>query len=299
MFEFVSRLQKQPGLNLGFLLVLSIALPLPQPTYAEATKGNAMNEALAPTESSQKAVLRKAMDALFKHFDEDAMRRLYREDYIQHNPNVPTGIEPVIGLLPALKEAGFDYETHRMIEDGDLVLTHTTYSNAHVFGAETVVAFDIWRMERGQVAEHWDAIIPYYSETASGRSQTGGMTEVVDRDQTEANKRLVETFVAEVLIKGDVARMSEFFLDGRYDQHNPVVKDGPEALADALQEITNNRIHRVIGEGNFVLTQSEGAWNGKPMAIYDLFRVEDGYIVEHWDVLQEIPGEMAHENGMF
>lgn len=47
------------------------------------------------------------------------------------------------------------------------------------------------------------------------------------------------------------------------------------------------------------MTQSEGEIGGAPTAFYDLFRVEDGMIVEHWDVVQEIPAEMAHENGMF
>ncbi|WP_434053622.1 MAG: nuclear transport factor 2 family protein [Roseibium sp.] len=249
--------------------------------------------------SPNKLLLTKAMDALFRDFSEEDMRRYYTADYIQHNPSVPTGLDAVIGLLPVLKGAGFDYETHRMIEDGDLLLTHTTYSNAFAFGAETVVAFDLWRVENGRIAEHWDAIIPLHEETASGRSQTDGMTDIVDIDKTEENKKLVEAFVREVLIGGNVGKMSDYIKDGRYDQHNPVVKDGPDALAEVLDEITNTRIHRIVGEGNFVLTQSEGSWNGVPMAIYDLFRVENGAIVEHWDVLQEIPTEMAHQNGMF
>ncbi len=93
--------------------------------------------------------------------------------------------------------------------------------------------------------------------------------------------------------------MESYFRKDLYDQHNPVVQDGPAALKAALKEIKNDRIHRVIGEGNFVLTQSEGSWNGTHIAIYDLFRVDNGKIVEHWDVLQEIPSQMAHENGMF
>ena len=44
---------------------------------------------------------------------------------------------------------------------------------------------------------------------------------------------------------------------------------------------------------------SEGEWNGKPQAFYDLFRLTDNKIVEHWDVIQEIPAEMAHKNGKF
>ncbi|MEO0367535.1 MAG: nuclear transport factor 2 family protein [Pseudomonadota bacterium] len=251
--------------------------------------------------SAKKALVTKGMDALFKDFDEQAMRSLFTPSYIQHNPNVPSGLDPVLGLLPVLKDAGFDYETHRMIEDGDLVLTHTTYTNAQVFGAPTVIAFDIWRVEEGKIAEHWDAIIPLYTETASGRSQTDGATQITDLDETESNKLLVKGFVSEVLISEDFTKMETYIRDGVYAQHNPVVEDGPAALQTVIEQsgLKNHTIHRVIGEGNFVLTQSEGNWNDKPMAIYDLFRVEDGYIVEHWDVLQEIPAQMAHDNGMF
>jgi predicted SnoaL-like aldol condensation-catalyzing enzyme len=251
--------------------------------------------------NDSKKILKQAMDALFQNFSEEQMRRLYTEDYIQHNPNVPTGLDAVIGLLPILKEANFGYTTHRVIEDGDLLLTHTTYHNASVFGAETVIAFDLWRMEQGKVAEHWDCIIPKHAQTASGRSQVDGMTEVTDLSKTEKNKALVKRFVADVLIPEDFSKMNQYISNGLYDQHNPLVKDGPEALQEVISVsgLKNHKIHRVVGEGNFVLTQCEGEWNGKPVAIYDLFRVADGQIVEHWDVIQEIPGNMAHENGMF
>jgi len=59
------------------------------------------------------------------------------------------------------------------------------------------------------------------------------------------------------------------------------------------------KVHHIFGEGNFVLTQSEGRWNNKPQAFYDLFRIENNKIVEHWDVIQGIPAQMAHSNGMF
>jgi predicted SnoaL-like aldol condensation-catalyzing enzyme len=61
-----------------------------------------------------------------------------------------------------------------------------------------------------------------------------------------------------------------------------------------------NKIHKVLGEGNFVLTVSEGEFMGKKQVFYDLFSVEKDKIVEHWDVIQEIPTEgLAHNNGMF
>ncbi len=58
-------------------------------------------------------------------------------------------------------------------------------------------------------------------------------------------------------------------------------------------------VHKVIAEGNFVFTMSEGTFGGAPTAFFDLFRVDNGKIVEHWDIISEIPDEMAHENGKF
>ena len=62
-----------------------------------------------------------------------------------------------------------------------------------------------------------------------------------------------------------------------------------------------DKVHRVLGEGNFVLTTSEGSFGGKPTAFYDLFRVEQGKIVEHWDTIETIPAraEWKNPNGKF
>ena len=244
-------------------------------------------------------IVKAAMDALFKDKDEAALRKLLTSSYVQHNPGVPTGLDAVISLLPTLKEMQLGYTLHRIIEDGPLVLTHTTYSNAQIFAAENVVAFDIWRVEGGLVAEHWDAIIPLKEKNPSGRLQTGGPTDIVDDERTEENKALAQGFVTECLIGEDFTNAGKYVKN--YLQHNPMVADGLTALQGAVTAIKNDKIHRVIGQGNFALTQSQGRWadGDVPLAIYDLFRIENGAIVENWDVLQDIPSTMAHDNTMF
>ncbi len=240
--------------------------------------------------------------------DVEKMRELANADYIQHNPFVPTGLEPFIGLLPVLKKAGTTPENVRMFEDGNYVFMHNIWHNAAPFGAHQMVAFDIIRVdENGKVAEHWDAMALTATETASGRSQTDGPTEVTDLDKTAANKALAVSLIEDVLMGRNPSKIAEYISADSYAQHNPAIKDGLSGIMEAVQTLTaqNNmfkykKIHKVLGEGNFVLTVSEGEWSGKTHAFYDLFRVENGKMVEHWDVIQPVPTEgLANTNGMF
>jgi predicted SnoaL-like aldol condensation-catalyzing enzyme len=240
--------------------------------------------------------------------DAETMRDVANADYIQHNPFIPTGLEPFIDFLPVLEEAGTTAETIRMFEDGNYVFMHNIWRNAAPFGADEMVSFDIIRVdENGKVAEHWDALTPLVTETASGRTQTDGPTEATDLDKTEANKALAVALIEDVLMDKNPDRITEYISADGYAQHNPMIKDGLSGIIEAVETLTaqNNmfvykEIHAVLGEGNFVLTVSEGEWGGKPHAFYDLFRAEDGKMVEHWDVIQEVPTEgLANSNGMF
>ena len=263
--------------------------------------------ALAEDTTSIKPIVGAFLGAVLQG-DVDMMRELANPDYIQHNPFIPTGLEPFIELLPVLQEAGTTAENIRMFEDGNYVFMHNIWRNAEPFGAPEMVAFDIIRVdENGPVAEHWDALQPLVTETASGRTQTDGPTEVTDLDQTEANKALAVALVEDVLMGRDPAKITDYISAESYAQHNPYIKDGLAGIVEAVEALTaqNNmfqytQIHKVLGEGNFVLTISEGQWNGTTNAFYDLFRMEGGMIVEHWDVIQPVPTEgLANDNGMF
>jgi len=70
-------------------------------------------------------------------------------------------------------------------------------------------------------------------------------------------------------------------------------------MAEQRVEIVYTDTALAVAEGNFVFTGSEGTFGGAPTAFFDLFRVEDSRIVEHWDVVATIPAEFAHDNGKF
>jgi predicted SnoaL-like aldol condensation-catalyzing enzyme len=135
-----------------------------------------------------------------------------------------------------------------------------------------------------------------------------GPTEVMDLDRTEANKALVRGLVEDVLMGKAPERITDYISTEGYAQHNPAIADDLQGLTTALEDMAEQGItmrydtlHQVIGEGNFVLAMSEGEFAGEPTAFYDLFRVENGKVVEHWDVLQTIPpqAEWQNENGKF
>jgi predicted SnoaL-like aldol condensation-catalyzing enzyme len=226
------------------------------------------------------------------------------DTYIQHNLGFASGRQTLIDALPTLQEAGGTVTIHRVLEDGDLVALHSEYD---LFGAPTI-GFDVFRFQDGKIVEHWDNLQEAVTETASGRSMIDGPTEITDLDQTEANKALVQGLVEDVLMGKAPERIADYISADTYAQHNPDIADGLEGVTSAFAALAEQGItlrydtlHHVVGEGNFVLTMAEGEFGGKPTAFYDLFRVEDGKVVEHWDVLETIPPqeEWQNENGKF
>ena len=119
---------------------------------------------------------------------------------------------------------------------------------------------------------------------------------------------MVANFVNTILKNGNFDQLPNFFDGDNYIQHNPQIGDGLSGLGAALEAMGKqgitmeyHTVHQVIGEGNFVLVLSEGAFAGQPTAYYDLFRVENGKIAEHWDVMSTIPAkeEWKNNNGKF
>lgn len=239
--------------------------------------------------------------------DANTVTELVHPDYIQHNPFIPSGRDQFIGLFPVLEEYGTQATTHRMLQDGNYVVMHNLWTGATPFGAEQMVSFDLLRIDDdGLIAEHWDALMPLSAPNASSRTLLDGPTEVTDLDKTEENKaKVVELY--DQLINGKAEELGKVlpeYFAADYHQHNPNAADGIVGLAGALQNgdlvFTFEQQHLVIGEGNFVLSISAGTHREQPAVFYDLLRFEEGLIVEHWDVIQDIPTEnLANTNTMF
>ncbi|MFS8102438.1 nuclear transport factor 2 family protein [Lentzea alba] len=247
-----------------------------------------------------KELVLKAAGELFGDKDPSAVDRWVAPDYRQHSALIGDGPEALRGLVANLPE-GFHYELARVIADGDLVALHGIYRG---FGPEPLVAFDLFRVADGKLAEHWDALTPVVEETASGRSQTDGPTQSANVD-TENSRAFVRGFAQRVLQDADYTVLTDYISTETYLQHNPEAADGLTGFGAAAakwagqgKNLVYKTVHKVVAEGDLVLLQSEGEF-GEPVAYWDLFRVQDGKIVEHWDVIAPIPAELPHGNGLF
>jgi predicted SnoaL-like aldol condensation-catalyzing enzyme len=130
--------------------------------------------------------------------------------------------------------------------------------------------------------------------------------QAADAQQQEANKKNVVEFYEKALNQKDFEAASRY-LGPRYTQHNPVAADGPEGLKAFIQflrdKFPNSRseIKRVFADGDYVIVHvhaiREPGTRGR--AIIDIFKLENGKVVEHWDVAQDIPEKAANSNGMF
>ena len=236
--------------------------------------------------------------------DQTAIAYINPTNYTQHNLGVADGLEGFGEVLHHAPPQGFKANVIRAFEDGDYVFTHTEYD---FFGPKA--GFDVFRFENGVIVEHWDNLIEIQKPNPSGRTQFDGATEVTDLDKTEANKNTVREFLEKVVINHEMDKLAKYINPNKYIQHNPAIADGLEGFGAAMQYFAENglvmeftKVHKVLGQGNFVLAMSEGKFGkGEHTAFYDLFRLENGQIVEHWDVIAPIQpeSEWKNTNGKF
>ena len=264
-----------------------------------STSASALAEG-APQSQTEKAL---ALIGTFASGDAKLAASLLDENYIQHNLAYGTGRDAFVASVESLAsaETRTTVSNVRAFEDGAYVFLQTVYNFA---GAGEQVAFDIFRFnEEGRITEHWDNLAALAAPNPSGHTQTDGTTELTDLDKTEENRELVKRFLYDVMQGNNADKTPDYFGRDAYIQHNTSIADGVSGLGAALAAMAEqgismvyDEVHMVLAQGNFVLAVSEGRFGGVPTSYYDLWRVENGRIAEHWDVMETIADEATWQN---
>ena len=248
-----------------------------------------------------------ALIGTFVSGDTAKAKELLAPGYIQHNLAFGTGADAFVAAVEGLAQAPVKTTVNniRAFEDGDKVFLQTVYNFA---GAGEQVGFDVFRFDAdGKIAEHWDNLADKAAPNPSGHTQIDGTLEKKDVDREETRK-VVAGFVGDVLRGENPDKLTSYYDGDKYIQHNTSIADGLSGLGAALEakakqgiSMVYNKTHMVLADGDYALACSEGTFGDVPTTYYDLFRVENGFIAEHWDVMETLADKStwANENGKF
>lgn len=230
---------------------------------------------------------------------EQATQYIDPQQFVQHNPYAADGAEGLAQFIHASSRDQLQLHVVRAIQDGPYVVTQARgqRSGRSVF-------FDVFRFQGGLIVEHWAFSAMDAPPNQSGHTQFDGPTEASHLEDTEKNKAAVREYYERFHIGGDHGRSKEYFTGDQMIRHEPGVRDGVGAFLRDLEELMKHRtideIRLLLGQGDLVFIAAKGTHEGAACVYVDLYRVQDGKIVEHWGFPETVPPQSAwkNENGM-
>lgn len=237
-------------------------------------------------ENAKKLYIRGIQDGEIKEVDENYMGKTYT----QHSTGVPDEKE---GFAKFFEDFFKRYPKRKMnivraIEDGNFVFLQVhQYLNG---GEAQWITADIFKSdENGRIIEHWDVIDEYPKEIGKVDPIYGEFT-ITDLERTEENKKIIRRFLVDILQNKDYDIFNEY-VSNNLIQHNQKIEQGGTAYLKYLQEneVIYDFVFKVIGQGNYVVAYSKGIIGKQEYAVFDIYRLENGKIVEHWDNKEVMP----------
>jgi predicted SnoaL-like aldol condensation-catalyzing enzyme len=248
----------------------------------------------------------KVVIDIFRKRDSTVVDRYFAEPFVQHDPNIADGLAGINAFVSEVANSpSSDITIYRTLVDGDRVLLHSRYEGLKN-APGPLIALDLFRFKDGKLVEHWGGQQPQVANrNLSGHTQVDGPTVVKDREKTEANLTLVRTYRDVVMVEQRYDRISDFLIDN-FVQHAVGFGDGIAGLKARFSNVAKLGAPPTLvprfyfADGNFVLSAVE-ARTDPPNVNFDLFRIADGKIVEHWEVLSPIPprDRWKNSNGPF
>jgi predicted SnoaL-like aldol condensation-catalyzing enzyme len=231
----------------------------------------------------------------------EAVDKYTGERYTQHSTGVRDGKEGFIEFFePFIQRNQIrDINVVRSIVDGQYVFLHVFQSLNN--GETKWVTTDFFDTdENDRIIEHWDVISAFFDQTGSDHTSIDGPTEIVDLDKTEENKQLVRNFIQDILMpNGNPSKLEEYVSSDQFIQHKENENDGIEYLrrlsTGVPRSLNYKEIVLLVGQGNFIATlckvHLKDETSDQEYAQVDVFRIEHGKIVEHWENEEPVPPE--------
>jgi predicted SnoaL-like aldol condensation-catalyzing enzyme len=260
-----------------FLPALAIADPEPETANASAVQGFAT--------------------ALYLHHNVKQAFNTYASlQMIQHNPAAKDGRAAAIALCtPLFETPGASFGVEQVIMDGDMAFIH--FRGLLGAGNRGAAVAELYRLQDGKLVEHWDAFQPIPPTAKNAHPMFGTIAAGIPATAYGASaeeRHMVERFAALFYTQRNVPAAFERFVAPGYVQHNPGVADGRDAAIAALTPLFSRRdahfeIRHILVGGAYAVIHLH-AWMGTDpgAAVFDIYRLEHGKIVEHWDVLQPL-----------
>lgn len=205
--------------------------------------------------------------------------------YTQHSTGVADGVDGFLAFFEPFvaRNPKRDITIKRIFEDGPWVFC-SAYQSLNDGEAQWVTMDLFYTDANGLILEHWDTIAPYVSQTASGEDMVGGACDPDLSADTAVNKALVLEYTKQVRQERDLSRLHDFVALGLV-QHAPDIGAGRAGLAQWLRSDAAGQyemLFQLIGQGDFVMTYGKSHRSEHDYAVFDLYRIEDGQIAEHW-----------------
>jgi predicted SnoaL-like aldol condensation-catalyzing enzyme len=278
--------------------------------------GLGTGRATAETSAATRAWVERFVAQFYTRKDvKGAFEAFVVEDYIQHNPGLEDGRAAAqAALIPMFATSGAQFDVKHLLVDGDMALVHLFgRGDPKTLGAAVV---DLYRLRAGRVVEHWDVIQPIAAGTdplagiaASPAGIAGpltGMAAHSARGETRKNRAVMRHFVETLYRDKQVALAYQTFVSEDFAEHSPGRPAGRAAAIAALTPLfatpsASFTVEHLLVDGNLAAVHYRGRIDsqGPGAAVVEIFRLQDGKIVEHWDVYQPIPPISKNAHPMF
>ena len=228
-----------------------------------------------------------------------ATQYIDRDRFLQHNPYAADGVAGLEQFIAQASPEQLHIAVMRAFQDGPYVVTQATGKRS---GKE--LFFDVFRFEQGLVVEHWAFSAPDAPSNASGHTQIDGPTKATRLEETEENRRLLRNYYETFHLHGDHSNIEQYFAGDLMIRHEPGVHDGISNFLRDVEELMKHRtiddIELLIVQGDFGFIAAKGTHEHSPCVYIDLYRLQEGKIVEHWGFPELIPPEdqWKNRNGM-